>query len=296
MAARRQRAFPQNTMQRAITPGALMLREQPCPYAAQRSSRAETLPQNGLVPAGLMCGTGARSRSEVEESRDGPGEFRGGCRTRRVHYYDEVGMCRHDERVRCVRNRCAQTDYSAITEIILAQVRRIIAVYIRGALDVALAAKSSIDCDRETCVRGTIIPEVVGLIEFGPCKPTARATFAGATTRLTVASEPISLRQIRGCKRTRRNDLIGATGARWHRECDYLIPTHISEIQIELDVRSARERVRCLDLEWGSVNATRVNCQVRIIGATLRNRHPGSGRRQRRCDVPLDCASVVFKR
>ena len=35
-------------MQRAITPGALMLREQPCPYAAQRSSRAE-IPRIGVT-------------------------------------------------------------------------------------------------------------------------------------------------------------------------------------------------------------------------------------------------------
>ena len=124
-------------------------------------------------------------------------------------------MCRHDERVRYVRNRCAQTDYAAIAEIILAKVRRIIAVYVRGTLDVALAAKSGIDRDRETCVRGTIIPEVVRFVVFGPCEPTAGAAFAAASTRLAVAAEPISLRQIRGCKRTQRNDLVGATGARW---------------------------------------------------------------------------------
>jgi len=162
-----------------------------------------------------MCGTGARSRSEVEKSRNGPREFRGSCRTRRVHYYEEVGMCRHDERVRNVRHRRAQTDYSAITQIILTQVRRIITVYVRGALDVSLAAQSSINCDGETCVRGTIISEVVGLIILCSWKSTARATFAGASTRLTVASEPVSLRQISGW-----NDAIGATGALWHCECD----------------------------------------------------------------------------
>ena len=100
-------------------------------------------------------------------------------------------MCRHNERIRCVRNRCAKTDYSAVTKIILAKVRWIITVYIRGALDVALAAKSSVNCHRETCGPGTIISEVVGLVEFGSSKATTGAAFAGACTRLTVTAKPV---------------------------------------------------------------------------------------------------------
>src|ERR1700755_3350529 len=92
-----------------------------------RGSKTEPRRDSPTNCVKLMCRTGARSRSEVEESRNGPREFRGSCRTGRVHYYDEVGICRHDERVGCIRNRSAQTDYSAIPEIVLAKIRRIVA-------------------------------------------------------------------------------------------------------------------------------------------------------------------------
>src|SRR5262245_30517595 len=113
-----------------------------------------------------MCRTGAGSRCEVEESRHGSGEFRGRRSPRSIHHDHKVGIGRHNERIRYVRNRCAQTDYAAITEIILAEIRWIIAVYIGGTLDVPLAAKISIDRNSETCIRGTIISEVIRLVEL----------------------------------------------------------------------------------------------------------------------------------
>ena len=85
-------------------------------------------------------------------------------------------MCGYDERVGYVRNRCAKSDYAGVTEIILAKVRWIIAIHIRGALDVTLPAESSIDCDGETCIRGAIIPEVVRFVVFGSCEPAAWAS------------------------------------------------------------------------------------------------------------------------
>jgi hypothetical protein len=85
-------------------------------------------------------------------------------------------MCKNHKRIRCIRDRCARTDYSGITKIILAKVRWIIAIHIRGALDVTLPAESSIDCDGETCIRGAIIPEVVRLVVFGSCEPAAWAS------------------------------------------------------------------------------------------------------------------------
>ena len=212
------------------------------PRGSNIEPRRDSRPKAGLVPSGLMCRTGARSRSEVEESRDGPGEFRGGCGTGRVHDYDEIGVCRHDEGIDDgVRNRCAQSGYSGITEIILAKVRRVVAVYIRSALDVALAAKSSINCHSKTCIRATLICEVICLIELRSREATTRARLSTASARLTIASESISLRQIRCGERARRNCLVRASGARWDHNRDSLTPIRKGEVQFKLYLRSACE-------------------------------------------------------
>ena len=69
------------------------------PRGSNIEPRRDSRPKVGLFPQRLMCRTGARSGCEVEESGDGPREFRGGCRTGRVHDYDEIGVCRNDEGV-----------------------------------------------------------------------------------------------------------------------------------------------------------------------------------------------------
>src|SRR5205809_4953040 len=98
-----------------------------------------------------------------------------------------------------------------------------------------------VDCDSNTGRRSTGIGEVVCFIELRSRETTARALLSAAFARQTIASEPISLRQIRRSEHAWRDCLVSAARAGRYGNRDSLAPVREGEVQIKIDLRSAGE-------------------------------------------------------
>ena len=190
--------------------------------------------------------------------------------------------------------RCAQTDYSAIAEIVLAEVRRIVAAQIRSALDIACAAEGALIVTvKQASAALSFVKLYVLRTSFqGNHRP---GTLFHRIRSVTISPDPISLRQVSRVEHAWRDRLVGAARASWYDKRDGLTPIREGEVQIKLDIRSAGERVGCLDLEWRGIRPRRVNGHVRITRAALCDRHTRSGGFQRRRDSRGVSAAVVLQ-
>ena len=98
-----------------------------------------------------------------------------------------------------------------------------------------------VDCDSKTGGRSTGIGEVVCFIELRSRETTTRAQLSTAFAQQTIASQPISLRQIRCGKHAWRDRLVGTARAGCYGNWDDLAPIRESKVQIKIDLRSAGE-------------------------------------------------------
>jgi len=170
------------------------------------------------VAAGLaLLRAGTRSGSDVEETGDGAAKLRGISRASSIGNHDKVRLRWHDKGILHIRDRCAQTAYSAIAQIVQAQVCWIVSAQICGALDIARASERSVDRDSKARRRNGIISEAKRLEKPRPWRAdSSGAAFPTAAARLTISPHPVSLRRVRRGQHAWRDRLVGTARAAWH--------------------------------------------------------------------------------
>ena len=103
---------------------------------------------------------------------------------------------RNRERVGRAADRRAESADAGITEVIQVQVRRIVGLVVRGALDVTCATECGVNRDGEATRRAAGVREGPLPVILRARESAARACLAGASARHAIAAESIGLRRV----------------------------------------------------------------------------------------------------